>query len=59
MITIVLTEEEAKLLADTLLSVEDAGPDGYGWQSEELSALSDEIQKQVYPVNLESEDING
>jgi len=46
-INITLTDEEADLLESVLFSYDDEGPDGEGWQSEQLKKLRDNIAQQI------------
>ena len=46
-----LTPKEADFLFFTLLSCQDQGPPGAGWQSPELEALTAKIAKMINETN--------
>jgi hypothetical protein len=47
MITITLTKDQAEKLSDLLWFIQDRGPTGQGWASDELSALRVLIDKAI------------
>lgn len=52
MVTIELDDEEAKKLLRRLDQVEDCGPDGEGWQSDELEELCNMIRDGLSQAQL-------
>lgn len=46
-VTIILTAAQYRLLCEVLREYDDEGPDGEGWQSGELVALSNYIESAV------------
>jgi len=46
--TIVLTDDQFDLLVDNLIQIQDKGPDGEGWKSDELVELIELITGKEY-----------